>query len=400
MQEYELALISCLLNEPKYKTYISEIDKDFFEDDICKEIFDKIETTDSFPQIIKKLEGKVSFKDLLDYQNIISLVKPDNVTWYGNLVIQGYKERKLKELSTLSVDDAEVLIKKLKSLDITEKRENVSEKFLLDLERIYKGEPDLSTISTGFKPIDESIRGFRNSELIIIGGRPAMGKSTIGMNIAYNMAVAKKKVVFFSLEMAKKELHYRLVKLVTGFESFHNISQAQFEKCINVSKRIEENLSLEIYDKADITVEGIYATARKLKDKGEIDCLFIDHLSILKSRKVFKSRYEEISEISRQLKVIAKDLDIPVIALCQLNRGVEQRDVKIPTMADLRDSGSIEQDADLICFIHRPEYYVLQRNEEVKPEDKGKAILSVCKNRRGGVGCFELGFNPKIPTFY
>lgn len=400
MQEYEQALISCLLNKPELKSYVSEIDKEFFEEPVYGEIFDKIETTDSFPQIIKKLEGKVSFKTLLEYQSLISLVNADNVVWYGNLVITGYKERKLKEVAGLSVDDAEELIKKLKSLDISEKKEKVSDSFLADLERIYEGKPDLSTIQTGFKQMDDLIRGFRNSELIIIGGRPAMGKSTIGMNIAYNMAVSKKKVVFFSLEMAKKELHQRLVKLVTGYENLYNITQQQFEKCITVSKRIEENLSLEIYDKADITVEGIYSTCKKLKDKKEIDCLFIDHLSILKSKKSYKSRYEEISEISRQLKVIAKDLDIPVVCLCQLNRGVESRGVKIPTMADLRDSGSIEQDADLICFIHRPEYYALQKNEEVSSEDKGKAILSICKNRRGGVGCVEFMFNPKIPSFY
>lgn len=399
MKDYEYALVSCLLNQPKYKVYISLLKGSMFEDESLGYIYDNIEPNDDLSKIAKKCE-KIKFTNLLEIQNLIPIPTEINVKGYAGLVLDDYKTREIKKIPTLSLDDAEIEIKRLKGLTFyPESKENPAKEFLQDLERIYQGLPDLSNIKTGFYKIDELIRGFRKSELIILGGRPAMGKSTIGLNIAYNMAKDKKNVVFYSLEMATKDLHKRLVKAETGIENLFNITQQDFEKCINASNDIEK-LPLKIYDKADVTVEDIYAHSMKLKAINKIDIMFIDHLSILKSRKSYKSRYEEISDISRQLKVIAKDLDVPVVALCQLNRGVESRDVKIPTMADLRDSGSIEQDADLICFIHRPEYYTLQRNEEPKPEEKGKALFSVCKNRRGGVGCVDLRFNQKIPMFY
>ena len=399
MKDYEYALVSCLLNKPKYKVYIPELKGNMFEDQNLGYIFDNIEPNDSFPQIAKKCE-KVEFANLLDIQNEIKLVSESDIKGYASLVLDDYKSRAIKKIPELSLEDAEAEIKRLKGLTVyKEKTINPAREFLSDLERIYQGLPDLANTKTGFYQIDNLIRGFRKSELIILGGRPAMGKSTIGLNIAYNMAKEGKNIAFYSLEMATKDLHKRLVKAETGIEDLFKITQADFEKCINASNDIEK-LPLRIYDKADVTVEDIYAHSMKLKAINKIDVMFIDHLSILKSRKSYKSRYEEISDISRQLKVIAKDLDIPVVALCQLNRGVESRDVKIPTMADLRDSGSIEQDADLICFIHRPEYYTLQKNEEPKPEEKGKALFSVCKNRRGGVGCVDLRFNQKIPMFY
>lgn len=399
MKDYEYALVSCLLNKPKYKVYISELQGNMFEDESLGYIYDNIEPNDDLSKIAKKCE-KIKFTNLLEIQNLIPIPTEINVKGYAGLVLDDYKTREIKKIPGLSLDDAEKEIKRLKGLTFfKESKENPAREFLQDLERIYQGMPDLSNIKTGFYKIDDLIRGFRKSELIILGGRPAMGKSTIGLNIAYNMAKDGKNAAFYSLEMATKDLHKRLVKAETGIENLFNITQADFEKCINASNDIEK-LPLRIYDKADVTVEDIYAHSMKLKAINKIDIMFIDHLSILKSRKSYKSRYEEISDISRQLKVIAKDLDIPVVALCQLNRGVESRDVKIPTMADLRDSGSIEQDADLICFIHRPEYYTLQKNEEPKPEEKGKALFSVCKNRRGGVGCVDLRFNPKIPMFY
>ncbi|MBQ3311732.1 AAA family ATPase [bacterium] len=399
MKDYEYALVCCLLNQPKYKIYISELQGNMFEDESLGYIYDNIEPNDDLPKIARKCE-KIKFTNLLEMQNVI--YKPSEITvkGYAGLVLDDYKTREIKKIPGLSLDDAEKEIKRLKGLTfLKESSENPAKEFLQDLERIYQGKPDLSTVKTGFYAIDELIRGFRKSELIILGGRPAMGKSTIGLNIAYNMAKSGKNVVFYSLEMSTKDLHKRLVKAETGIENLFKITQQDFEKCINASNNIEK-LPLKIYDKADVNVEDIYAHSMKLKAINKIDVMFIDHLSILKSRRSYKSRYEEISDMSRQLKVIAKDLDVPVIALCQLNRGVESRDVKIPTMADLRDSGSIEQDADLICFIHRPEYYTLQKNEEPKPEEKGKALFSVCKNRRGGVGCVDLRFNQKIPMFY
>ena len=399
MTDYERALISCLLSKPQFKSYVANITKEHFSDELAGDVFDAIEPDDTFPLISKKLSGKVGFGELMEWQDLIKMVTSSIVQYYGMFVIEDYKKRRLEQVSKLDFETAFDELNKLRDLQILQTDEvSTSEEFLKDLEKIQNHEPDTTTKPTDFAQVDEKIRGFRNSELIVVGGRPAMGKSTLGLNLAYNMAMAGNKVLFFSLEMAKKELHTRLVKMVTGYENLYRLDNRQFEVCVETSRRLEKELPLKIFDKADQTIESIRGLCQMMKK--DVDAVFIDHISILKSAKYFKSRYEEISDVSRQLKVLAKEIDRPVIALCQLNRGVEQRDVKIPTMADLRDSGSIEQDADLICFIHRPEYYALQKNEEPAPEDRGRAILSICKNRRGSVGCIEMGFNPKIPTFY
>ena len=398
--DYEQAVVSCLLNNPKNKKFVSVLKGEYFSNESFARIYDCIDEKDTFPKIVKKLEGEISFRDLLNLQDLVKLPTLDNLLGYARLVLYAYKQRAIKLIDDKDFEKTEKLVKELDSLqiDIPDNRENVSEAFLMDLERMYRGEEDTSTIATGFTSLDSAIRGFRKSELIIVGGRPAMGKTTIGTDIAYNMAKSGKKVVFYSLEMAEKELHTRLVKKATGIENLYKITQEQFEQCITASRMISDS-SLKIYDNAGVTVEDIYLQSRQIKDSTGLDVVVIDHLSILKSANYFKNRYEEISDITRQLKVMAKDLNVVVITLCQLNRGLEAREVKIPTMADLRDSGSIEQDADLICFIHRPEYYKLQKNEDPEPDEIGRALLSVCKNRRGSVGCINLRFNKNIPEF-
>ena len=396
-KDYEYMLLSCLLNKPKYKLFIPELKGEMFESKQMGDLFDIISPNDSFPMIVKK--SGISLEVMLDMQSEVNVVSESDVKGYAMLIIEQYQKREIEKLPKMGLDDIEQEVRRLKGLTVKEQENKSSQQFLKDLERMYQGLPDLSNIPTGFWQIDKMIRGFRNSELIIIGGRPAMGKSTIGVNIAHNMLETGSKILYYSLEMSGRDLHERLVKEISGIENLYDISSEDFEKCINISHDIDK-MPLKILDKAGMTVEDIYSYSMKAKGDNQVDCVFIDHLSILKSRKLFKSRYEEISDISRQLKVMAKDLNVPVVALCQLNRSVETREVKIPTMADLRDSGSIEQDADLICFIHRPEYYSYQRNEEPKEEEKGLALFSISKNRRGGVGCVNLKFNPKIPMFY
>lgn len=397
--EYEQGLISCLLAKPEFKKSLGVLNEKHFANATLGGIYSVILPTDKFPQIAKRLEGKVSFKDLMQLLDLVKLPTLDNAIWYGKFVLEGYKDRVLSV--TEGFEQTSEKLEELKRLEIgmPVASSDVSKDFLVDLERIYRGEPDTRTMPTGFSTIDDVLTGVRKSELVIIGGRPAMGKTTLGVDIAFNMSKSGKKVAFFSLEMAEKELHQRLVKKVTGIEMLSKITQEQYDICANASRQIADS-SLHIYDKADATVEAIYLQCQQLKQRNELDVVFIDHLSILKSAKYYKNRYEELTDISRQLKVLAKDIDIPVVALCQLNRGVETREIKIPTMADLRDSGSIEQDADLILFIHRPEYYAIQKNEMPEPQDEGKALINICKNRRGGVGCVRLNFNAKIPTFY
>lgn len=401
MNEYEMIFISCLLNKPEYKNEVSDFRSEYLEDKNFQEVYKAITPEKTFPQICRDLDGKVPFKDLIEWKDMKDVVTVTDTQFYGEMVLEGYKRREVEKLQGKFFSDIFQRVNMLNGITvIPEKEENTAEAFLRLLDELYRTGCDSDTIPTGFGAVDKLIKGFRASELIVIGGRPAMGKSTIGLNIAYNMAKEKKNIAYFSLEMSKLDLYKRLVKVITGIENLYKINQDQFNKCIEVSKAIEERLQLTIFDKPDITIEGIRAKCARLKEDNKVDAVFIDHISILKSSKSFKSRYEEMSDVSRQLKVLAKEINCPVIALCQLNRGLENREVKIPTLADIRDSGTIEQDADLVCFVHRDEYYIAQKNEEVPADKKGVANFLVSKNRRGGVGMIMLGFNPKIPTFY
>ena len=401
MNEYEEIFISCLLNRPDYKNEVSDFRAEYLEDESYREIFKAITPEKSFPQICRDLDDKIKFKDMISLKALKDVVTVTDTQFYGEMVLEGYKRREVEKLQGKFFSEVFQKVNMLNGITvIPEKEENVAEAFLRLLDELYRTGSDSDTIPTGFDPVDKLIKGFRASELIVIGGRPAMGKSTIGLNIAYNMAKNKKNIAYFSLEMSKLDLYKRLVKVITGIENLYRIDQAQFDKCTEVAKAIDDRLPLTIYDKPDITIEGIRAKCARLKEDGKVDAVFIDHISILKSSKSFKSRYEEMSDVSRQLKVLAKEINCPVVALCQLNRGLENRDVKLPTLADIRDSGTIEQDADLVCFVHRDEYYLAQKNEEVPDDKKGVANFLVSKNRRGGVGMIMLGFNPKIPTFY
>lgn len=401
MTDYEVAFIACLLGKPSTKNDVADFKPEYFSDPLLGDIFKAVDADKSFPQISKELASKIPFNNLLEWSDKFKIITGDLAQYYGELVLEEYKQRKAAELPKDDFDAFTAKVNELQAITVFEKRpEKVSDEFLKGLEEIMRRGEDMDTIKTGFDALDQKIRGFMNSEMIIIGARPSMGKSTLGMNIAYNMAREGKKIAYFSLEMSQKDLHKRLVKMQTGIENLYRIDMKQFESCARASRDIEDNLPIAIYDKPDMTVEGIRGICNHLREKDEIDAVFIDHMSILKSNKSFRSRYEEASDISRQLKVIAKEINRPVVALCQLNRGVENKEVKFPTMADLRDSGKIEEDADMICFIHREEYYYIQRNEECPADKKGMANLSIAKNRRGGVGMVTLGFNPRIPTFY
>ncbi len=401
MEEYETIFLSCLLNKPEYKNDVPDFRPEYFENEIFREVYKAITPEKKFPEICRDLDGKVPFKDLIEWKSAKDIVTVTDTQFYGEMVLEGYKRREVSKLDGKFFSEIYQKVNMLNSITlIPEKEENISEAFLRLLDEVYRSGCSNDTYKTGFDAVDRIIHGFNASELIIIGGRPAMGKSTIGLNIAYNMAKDKKKIAYFSLEMSKLDLYKRLVKVVAGIENMYKLTQEQFDRCVEVSKAIDERLPLTIYDKPDITVEGIRAKCARLKEDEQIDVVVIDHINILKSSKIFRSSYEEMSDVSRQLKVLAKELGKPVIALCQLNRGLENREVKLPTMADIRDSGKIEENADMICFVHRDEYYLTQKNEDVPPEKKGVANFLIAKNRRGGVGMVELRFNPKIPTFY
>jgi len=258
---------------------------------------------------------------------------------------------------------------------------------------------DVIGIDTGYKELNRLTLGFQPSELIILAARPSMGKTAFALNLACNVASLKSRpyVAFFSMEMSLDQLALRLISAKS------NIDQSQLktgkfydrESWSRISYAIDELKQYNImFDESGVsTVQQLRSLCRKKKSEGKLDLVVIDYLQLLSSSTKNDSRVQEVSEISRSLKEMAKELNIPVIALSQLSRTLEQRQDKRPIMSDLRESGSIEQDADIVMFIYRDAYY----NKE--SEKKNIAEILIQKNRNGIVGSFELIFKGECTNF-
>jgi replicative DNA helicase len=266
------------------------------------------------------------------------------------------------------------------------------------LEAIWHRDKGLITgVPSGFSDLDYYTAGFQKSDLIIIAARPSMGKTALALNIAYNAAYKPQvSVAFFSLEMSKEQLVRRLLSSV-GEVDASNLRRAFLSPAewanLQTGAGYLEDCTMFIDDTPAASVLDIRAKARRLKADNNLGLLVIDYLQLMKGRADVHSREQEISEISRSLKALAKELNIPVIALSQLNRKVEDRPNKRPQLADLRESGAIEQDADVILFIYRDEVY----REDT--QDKGIAEIIVGKQRNGPIGTVKLHFRAKFTTF-
>jgi replicative DNA helicase len=256
---------------------------------------------------------------------------------------------------------------------------------------------NITGISTGFTDFDNLTSGLQPSDLIIVAGRPSMGKTALALNIAFNAALEDKVgVAVFSLEMSSLQLGIRLLGCDAMIDAWKlrkgALQDDDYLRLTDSANRLSE-LPIYIDDSSGLSALEIKAKARRLKKKHNISLVIIDYLQLMQSKKAVESRQLEISDISRSLKALAKDLDIPVVAVSQLNRKVEDRPNKRPMLADLRESGAIEQDADLILFIYREELY--NRTEE----NKGKAELIVAKHRNGPTGKVNLTFREKYTKF-
>ncbi|MBN1278069.1 MAG: replicative DNA helicase [Deltaproteobacteria bacterium] len=253
-------------------------------------------------------------------------------------------------------------------------------------------------IPTGFKDFDRLTTGLQPSDLIIVAARPSMGKTALALNIGYNAAkITNKAVAVFSLEMSEQQLGIRLLgfdsgvnatKLRTGF-----LDKKELEKLVDSAGRLSE-LPVYIDDSSGISVLEMKAKCRRLKKKNDLGLVIIDYMQLIQGRRSAESRQLEMSEISRALKALAKDLNVPVMALSQLNRKVEDRTTKRPQLSDLRESGAIEQDADVIVFIYRDEVY--NPNSE---ENRNLAEIIIGKQRNGPTGAFKLTFRKEQTAF-
>jgi replicative DNA helicase len=253
-------------------------------------------------------------------------------------------------------------------------------------------------VSTGFQELDELTAGLHPGELIILAARPSMGKTALSLNMAVNAALNdKKKVAYFSVEMGKEQVMIRALassaRIRLGDLRIGKIDDQAWPRLINTAAALSET-GLFIDDTSGISPFEIRAKARRMKAKYGLDMIIIDYLQLMSMKTKMESREREVSEISKLLKSIAKELQVPVIALAQLNRGVEGRSDRRPMLSDLRESGSIEQDADVIMMIYREDYY-----DRDNPEIKGLAEVIIGKQRNGPVDTVKLRWKPEFGIF-
>ncbi len=369
--------------------------------------------------VLREYIEKRGLKEKLDMGFIYALVEEAATGSLLEEAIRNVKEKSgLRRLMDLSLNvlrgireepDLENLLELLntKLIEISEKQivshywhiRDVARDVIDIIEKHRKQEKLITGRATGFLDLDTLTTGFHPSDLVIVAARPGMGKSSFMLSMAVHMATQEKvPVVIYSLEMSKEQLVMRALSMLSGVP-LQNIRRG-FVNEEDRNKLISAALDLsrcEIYidDTPGLSTTDVRIKTRKLKKEKGVEVAFIDYLQLLRPPTRRSSRQEEVAEISRNLKALAKELAIPVVALAQLSRQVEHRSDKRPQLADLRESGQIEQDADLILFIHRPEYY--KRNPS--PEEQGIAEIIVAKQRQGPTGIVKVAFLKDTASF-
>lgn len=312
----------------------------------------------------------------------------------------GYDEN--KQISEI-VEDAESRLFAVSDKNI--KHGIVSLEHILDqsferLDELHKDKGTVRGLPTGYKDLDNILAGLQKSDLIIIAARPSMGKTALSLNLAHNIATSNNQsVLLFSLEMSKEQLVDRLLAAEAGVDAWNlrtgNLSDSDFEKIGHAMGTLSE-AKIFIDDTPGITVSDMRTKSRREAHKNPLGLIIVDYLQLMSGGSRFSSdanRVQEISEISRGLKSIARELNVPVIGLSQLSRSVENRNPQIPQLADLRESGSIEQDADVVAFLYREDYY--------NPDTNRKNITDIFikKHRNGPIGGIELYFDREKQRF-
>ena len=266
------------------------------------------------------------------------------------------------------------------------------------LEALFAKKGELTGVSTGFNDLDKLTAGLQPKEMIILAARPSMGKTAFGLNMTAHAAIREKKsVACFSLEMSKDQVMIRMLaseaKVPLSALRTGQLNEKDWPRLINAAAKISE-ANIFIDDSSGLSPFELHAKARRIKAKKGLDLIIVDYLQLMSLKQRIESREREVSEISKTLKTIAKDLDVPVLALAQLNRSVESRNNRRPLLSDLRESGSIEQDADVIMMLYREDYY-----ERDTPEVKGLAEVIIGKQRNGPVGQVKVQWKAEYGLF-
>ena len=390
-----------------------------------KNYFEKEKDDLNIPEYLVKItKFSTSSRQALEYSKLIFdlFVKRELIKISGEVIDQA----KLNDLE----NDGQKIIENYEKLlfDLAEKGSFSSSLVKFDeamrqtiemASNAYKNEEGIVGVPTGLRDLDDRLGGLHKSDLIIIAGRPSMGKTALATNIAFNAAKKiqengeKSSVAFFSLEMSSEQLSTRILAEQSRIKSNDirrgKISEEQFDKFIETSKDISE-LPLYIDETPAITIAALSNRARRIKRLYGLDMVVIDYIQLMRASNSNNGRVQEISEITQGLKALAKELAVPVLALSQLSRAVEQRDDKKPQLSDLRESGSIEQDADVVMFVYRESYYL--QGKEPRPatvehaewqakmnEVSHLAELIIQKQRHGPTGNVMLEFEAMFTKF-
>jgi len=360
-----------------------------------------------------KLDGAGGSVYIADLLNAIPTAA--NVEYYAKIVDEKSTLRKLIDAGTNivshafeEVENVDTVLDQAEKLvfDIALKRvrvgfhkiDSVIKSVLDKIDSLYDKKEAITGTPSGFADLDKYTAGFQNADLIIIAARPSVGKTALALNIAANAAIKHKiPVALFSLEMSKEQLAQRLLcseaevdaqKLKTA-----TLSDTGWKKLTRALGRLSE-APIFIDDTPSLTVTEMRAKARRMKLEKGLGLVVVDYMQLMRGRGRVENRVQEISEIARSLKTLARELDVPVVALSQLSRAVEKRDDRIPRLSDLRESGEIEQTADVVMFIHRDDYYNPQS------ERANIAEIIIAKQRNGPVGTVELVFRREITKFH
>ena len=384
---------------------------------VMSDLFDKGEPIDTI-SVINKLKKNKQIDDVGGAYFITGLVESvptaANVESYAKIVLEKFMLRELirasHELSKDAYNDRQDVGEILDAAEqtifaITQDRlrggfmpiDGILHETFKNLDRIASNPGSVTGVASGLIDLDEITSGFQKGDLVIIAGRPSMGKTALALSIMRNAAIDFKiPVGMFSLEMANHQLAQRLL-CAEGRVDSHLVRTGKLPKnqWQNLSRAVGSLAEAEIYldDTPAITVLELRAKARRLKAEKNLGLIIVDYLQLMQGPRNIESRQQEISNISRSLKALAKELDVPVIALSQLSRAVEQRSEHRPQLSDLRESGAIEQDADVVIFLYRS--WVYSREEE----EKGRAQAIIAKQRNGPIGTVDLSFIDRFARF-
>ena len=446
----QTVLGSILANNEIFDEITNQLDESYFFDPIHKKIYKIISNLISKGLLANPVTIKNFFnskEELVEIGGIDYLLKltkvsttKNQIKYYSQLLSDLYIRRQLINISEETLEES-----KNKDLDIsgTNILENTERKLFEIAERgefqrsfvtfkdalketidmataAYKNDQGIVGVPSGLTDLDDRLGGLHKQDLIIIAGRPSMGKTALATNIAFNASLNIKKndlktsVAFFSLEMSSEQLSTRILAEQSRIKSNDirrgKINQDDFERFIEASKNLEM-LPLHIDDTPAITISALSNRARRLKRKEGLDLIVIDYIQLMKSSGYRnEGRVLEIAEITQGLKALAKELDVPVLALSQLSRQVEQREDKKPQLSDLRESGSIEQDADVVMFVFREQYYLEKQEpkpgtaEHVEWQEKmsqihNEAEIIIGKQRHGPTGVIKLEFESTFTKF-